>query len=250
MKNLFPIAIVVILTLGLIGGAFMFLRGSTKAPVQQVEQDEDSSTLKTLSVEESPYVSLTPSADGHNFHLLITKVPSSASSLEYEMVYSVASGVTQGVPGTIKDLSSSTIERDLLLGTCSSGKCRYDEGVKDGTFTVRLRDSKGKLISKMETDFRLLKGGTKLTSIDGKFTYTFSKASSAYYLIMGTFGIPTSAPGKVAEGPYGIFSKDAKSVTGTVTLASGDIYGYTGSKWSKLTAGKASGLGVFAQIAQ
>lgn len=249
MKNALPIVIVVVVILGILGGGFWFLRGTTKAPTQDGGETVDDSPLKVLSVEESPYVTLTPSADGHNFHLTITKVPTGTGSLEYEMVYAVSSGVTQGVPGTIKDLSTGTIERDLLLGTCSSGKCRYDEGVNDGTFTVRLRDSKGHLVSKMETQFHLQKGEKALSSADGKFTYTLSKASvGMFYITMGTFGIPSNAPAKVATGPYGVFSKDTKG-TGTVSLGSGDIYQQDGSKWTKLTGGKASGLGVFAQTA-
>jgi hypothetical protein len=249
MKKALPIILVVVVLLGLLAGAFWFLKGSTKAPQETAEEEVDDSPLKILSVEESPYVTLTPSSDGHNFHLTITKVPSDTKSLEYEMVYTVASGVTQGVPGTIKDLSTGTIERDLLLGTCSSGKCRYDEGVKDGTFTVRLRDAKGKLVSKMETQFHLQKGDTKLTSSDETFTYTLAKASkTSFYLTMGTFGIPSSAPGKVTTGPYGVFSTDMKQA-GTVTLGSGDLYQYESSKWTKLSGGKASGLGVFAEIA-
>ncbi len=250
MKNALPIIVIVVVVLGVLGGAFWFLKGSTKAPQQTTDEEVDDTPLKVLTVEESPYVTLTPSADGHNFHLTISKVPSNTKTLEYEMVYTVASGVTQGVPGTIKDLSTETIERDLLLGTCSSGKCRYDEGVNDGTFTVRLRDSKGKLVSKMETQFHLQKGEAKLTSADGAFTYTLAKASkAAYYLTMGTFGIPSAAPGRITTGPYGVFSTDMKQ-PGTVTLGNGDIYEYSGSSWSKLTGGKASSLGVFAQVAQ
>jgi hypothetical protein len=143
------------------------------------------------------------------------------------------------------------MERDLLLGTCSSGRCRYDEGVEDGTFTLRLRDEDGKLISKLETRFYLQKGGLKLSSADNDFSLSSTKLSkNTYYIVVGTFGLPKDAPGDVVGEPYGIFTKGSTKVSGSIDLdGEGTLYGYNGSKWVELADGETSFLGTFVKIA-
>lgn len=230
------------------------LRGDSTSQTEKKEITPKEEVLKELPIEERPFVSLTPRVDGHEFHLTISNIPSGAESIEYELVYKVASGVTQGVPGTVKLSGKTSIERDLLLGTCSSGKCRYDEGVEKGTFTIRLRDDDGKLITKLETEFRLQKGGQKLTSIDGKFSLTSAITSSKdFYLIMETFGLPKEAPGKVTSGPYGVFSqaKNVKTVSSGIDMeGSGDLYVWSGGQnWGKLEGSKTFSLGTFIRVA-
>lgn len=252
MKRFLPIIGIVALGLALIvGGVWFFTKPKEGATPGGGAKRAQEQVVKDLPVEERPFVSLTPRADGHEFHLTISNIPSGTESVEYELVYKVASGVTQGVPGTVKLPGKSSIERDLLLGTCSSGKCRYDEGVEKGTFTLRLRDEDGKLITKLETEFHLQQDGKSLTSADGKFSIAATGlGKSTFYLTMNTFGLPGKAPGKVVAGPYGTFTKGATKVSGTVTLdGSGTLYGWDGRKWVELSGGTASFLGTFIRVA-
>lgn len=253
MQRFLPIFGIVALGLALIvGGVWFFTRSKKEvAPGGGKRPGVQEQVVKELPIEKRPFVSLTPRADGHEFHLIISNIPSGTESVEYELVYKVASGVTQGVPGTVKLSGKSSIERDLLLGTCSSGKCRYDEGVENGTFTLRLRDSDGKLITKLETDFHLQQDGKGLISSDGKFVISSSGlGKGAFYLTMNTFGLPGKAPGKVVSGPYGAFTKGSTKVSGIVTLdGSGTLYGWNGSKWVALDSGTTSFLGTFVRIA-
>ena len=85
-------------------------------------------------------------------------------------------GIQQGVPGTAK-LDGGDIERKMLLGSESSGKFRYDEGVKGGTLTLRFRNSKGRLIGKLSTEFTLTspKKGVFEVTLD-----TFSQGSQTF----------------------------------------------------------------------
>lgn len=251
MKRWLVIFIIVLIGLLTAGGAFWLLRGDSKPQDVGEEKPVKEETVKELPIEERPFVSLTPRLDGHEFHLEVSDIPSGTESLEYELVYKVASGVTQGVPGTVKLSGKTSIERDLLLGTCSSGKCRYDEGVEKGMFTVRLRDEDGKLITKLETEFHLQQDGKSLTSGDGKFSISSTGlGKSTFYLTMGTFGLPGKAPGKVTSGPYGVFTKGGTKVSGTVTLdGSGTLYGWDGRKWVELAGGTTSSLGTFIRIA-
>ncbi|HBL52231.1 MAG: hypothetical protein A3D24_02065 [Candidatus Blackburnbacteria bacterium RIFCSPHIGHO2_02_FULL_39_13] len=251
MKKILPIVLIVVVGLGLIGGAFLFLKKSTQAPGQKQGVNPDvvkETVLRELPLEERPYTTLIPRADGREFHLTISKIPSGAEVLEYELVYKVASGVTQGVPGSIKINNQSKIERDLLLGTCSSGKCRYDEGVSDGTFTLRFRDNQGRLVAKLETPFYLRKGGKELKLSGSDFAINNAVLSpSTYYLVMNTFGLPGKVDGNVSSGPFGVFTKGSEKVSGTVTIGDvqGTIYQWNNSKWNQVSVGKITSLGVF-----
>lgn len=108
-----------------------------------------------IPLDQRPTVSLTPTSDGHwlDFKVQSIKVKG-AATMDYELLYTTGTGIQQGVPGTVK-LDGTDIERKLLLGSESSGKFRYDEGVKDGTMTIKFRDVKGKLLGKLSTTFSL-----------------------------------------------------------------------------------------------
>ena len=217
-------------------------RNKSNVPVEK----ED--TVVTLSLNERPVASLTPSADGHWLKLTVTKILSSVASMDYELLYQLPDGRTQGVPGTIKLTGQDKIERDLLMGSESSGKFRYDEGVKQGTLTIRFRNDAGKLITKLSTKFTLLSKTKELKSIDEKFSYKLSSANSKdFFVVMETFGLPSSegVPTSMTAGPFGVFTSSKVAVSGTVTLEGTNIYHYSGSGWTKLDSGKSSNTGIF-----
>ncbi len=119
------------------------------------DDTQDEANVPEIPADQRPTVSLTPSSDGHwlDFKVQGIKV-AGAASMDYELLYTTGTGVQQGVPGTVK-LDGSDVDRNLLLGSESSGKFRYDEGVKGGTMTIRFRNEKGKLIGKLATTFTL-----------------------------------------------------------------------------------------------
>lgn len=244
MNKFLPIVIIVVAGLGLLAGAFFFLNKNNTVGTSIPQEKEE--VFKELPLTERPYVTLTPRVDGHEFHLTIEKVPTSAKIVEYELIYKNADGVTQGVPGSIKFKGEKIIERDLLLGSCSSGKCKYDDGVEEGTFALKLRDDNGRLITKMETGFHLQKNEAKLTSLDQKFSLQLPDKNmmTSYYLTMSTFGLPEKKEG-VSTSPYGVFTKAklSKSFKAEVDLP-GVIYVYT-TKWVKLDGKISSLLGAF-----
>lgn len=169
---------------------------------------EDNNTLVEVAFVDRPFAVLTPTSDGRYINLKITKITlPKAVSLDYELLYVLPDGRTQGVPGTVDLKGETTFERKLLLGSESNGKFRYDEGVKDGSLTVRLRDSKGKLLAKFSTKWHLQSGELELTSIDQNFTYKLDKKPKGiYFITMETFGLIDSSITSVDSGPYGIFS--------------------------------------------
>ncbi len=171
--------------------------------------DDEEEVVVELPFDKRPVVSLTPSADGHWLKLKVEKIDKTANMLDYELLYSLPDGRTQGVPGSVTLNGRDMFERDLLMGSESSGKFRYDEGVKNGTITIRLRDKKGKLMGKVGGGFSLFNSadGTTLTTETGDFSVTLASfPKNSHLVLMESFGV-NKAPGfKSTETPFGLFA--------------------------------------------
>lgn len=200
---------------------FFLIKNSKKAETPQEEE-----TAVEIPMGEWPVVSLTPIENptvknslGHFLDFKVQKIKvKDAVSMDYELLYATTTGGQQGVPGTVK-LDGSDVERLLLMGSESSGKFRFDEGVEKGTMTIRFRNAKGKLLGKLVTEFHLQTGVTVLSSTDGKFSYTLDKAAKGvFFVTMKTFAQPD--PGMVVawQDGYGVFASDGKPHSGTVTV--------------------------------
>ena len=222
MKKYLPFILLGVGVLVLVGVIF-FVRGRGKDEVVEEEN------VAEIPFELRPVASLTPSEDGHWLNMVIEKIVFDAASMDYELLYNLPDGRTQGVPGTIKMDGQDAIERDLLLGSESSGKFRYDEGVENGTLTIRFRNDKGKLTGKLTTDFLLLTNVSGVESSDGNFAYKFTDPiEEIYYVVMGTFGVPSDPPSGVKSGPYGLFSSvDAEEDKAELLTGTAEVKGYT-----------------------
>lgn len=210
MKKYLPIILFLVGVLVLVGVYFFVIKKPAKTPVEEISSQIE------VSLENRPIVSLTPSADGHWLKLTINKIKIDAKSLDYELLYDLPDGRTQGVPGTVALEGKSKIEKDLLMGSESSGKFRYDEGVELGDLTIRFRNDKGKLLIKFATKFHLQSGTKNLTSTDANFSFVLDKKpSKAFFVTMETFGVPEGSVSAVASGPYGIFTSDASLASGS-----------------------------------
>lgn len=229
MRKFLPI-ILFVLGIIVVVGAIMFVRSRRNATAP----GEESAALPEVALADRPVASLTPTSDGHWLNLKIEKIKITADSMDYELLYQLPDGRTQGVPGTITLKGQAQIERKLLLGSESSGKFRYDEGVKAGTLTLRFRDSQGKLIAKFSTDFALLSSTKTLATADGKFTATLTALPTGFFVVMQTFGVSSNPPADVKAGPYGLFSSSTAVLAGSVTISgASNVYRWTGSTWAK-----------------
>jgi len=222
MKKFLPLIILLIGVLVLVG-VFFFLKG------RKSESSEGEEKVPEVAFPDRPVTSLTPSNDGHWLKLKVEKIKVKAKTLDYELLYELPDGRTQGVPGTVELSGVTKVERDLLLGSESSGKFRYDEGVKEGTLTLRFRNEKGKLTAKFTTPFALLSEAKELTSVDGKFTFTLDESSDAFFIVMETFGAPDGYPSGITTGPYGVFSV-SEDISGVVSLGAGSQCSNSGSE--------------------
>jgi hypothetical protein len=204
-----------------------------------VSEDEN---VAEIPFEQRPFVTLTPTSDGHYLNMVVDRIVIEADTLDYELLYDLPDGRTQGVPGTVK-LEGNKVERELLLGSESSGKFRYDEGVEYGTVTFRFRDSKGKLVGKISTDFHLLTEVDQLSDKGGEFSYTLEETDDEYFVVMNTLGLPSDFAGSVEKGPYGVLASAEGDYPGTVNLEG--AHHYLDGKWTQLTDKKSPNVGVF-----
>jgi hypothetical protein len=219
---------------------FLIIRkGSTKTE-NALEEN-----VAEIAFDKRAVASLTPSEDGHWLKLRVDKLLAGAKTLDYELLYTLPDGRTQGVPGSVNISGLASLDRSLLLGSESSGKFRYDEGVEKGTLTLKFRDDKGKLLGKLSTGFYLQSDVSSLSSVDGKFKYEFDKKpKSGFFIVMETFGVPIPI-NNPANGPYGVFSSSKENMPGKVTLEGSNVSFLKDNSWVRLTDGRSSDIGIF-----
>jgi hypothetical protein len=239
MKKIFPIAIIVLVVLLLVGGGFWYLKSKKSGGMTTPTPTPEGRLIET-PLEERPYVTLTPSQDGHWLTLKIERIIY-GDSLEYELIYGTASGVTQGSTSAVDLEGESTYTKKILLGTESKGHYRYDEGVTEGTLTLRFRSGEG--VRKFMTEFHLQKGDNQLSSIDGNFTLGGKLSTSDFYLTMPTVGLPSEVEGKIIGGPDGVFTSGRETVSnGKMKLALAEeapnvkLLSWTGTDWREVKA--------------
>lgn len=252
MRRYLPIFLSVAAILVVIGAIFAFLNLRAQ---KQGEAGEE--VAPQISQDLRPFTTLSPgstgtcvggSPDGSWLKLSVSDIKFPA--LEYIVLYQTEEGVGQGVPSSLIDLQGeTTLSRDILLGSESKGRCKYDKGVEQGSLTIKFRTVEGKFLGKLETDWNLQTKDTTLTSVDGKFKLTARTVPTGFFLTTNTFGLPAFAPGEIIGGPYGVFGSKTTQVSGTVEIeGEGTIYVWDGNSWEKLADGKTSTLGIFIKV--
>lgn len=160
MKKFLPIIIFIVGSLVLVG-AFLFVR---RGKVDSSVQGEERAAL--IPSEKMPAISLSKSDDGHYINLKIENLGLlSPKLLDYELLYEVpGEEQPQGTNSSVEIIGKTSFEVEILIGTESSGKFRYDEGVEKGTLTLKFRDDKGKLIGRTKTEFDFASSKVDTTS--------------------------------------------------------------------------------------
>lgn len=214
MKKFLPLLLLFVGIIVLVS-VFIIVRGRN---VKDDLPTGEESALLDLPLDERPLVSLTPTTDGHYLNLKVSKIDFKAFSMDYELVYQVPGGVQQGVPGTINLSGMTQFEAELLLGSESSGKFRYDEGVEEGTLSLRFRDEEGRLLARFTTQFHMQKATEILTSPDGVFSYEFKSSNNGYFVTMNTIGFPDRVSADIVTEVYGIFTSEKDTFPGYLTI--------------------------------
>jgi hypothetical protein len=237
--------VVLLLAVALALVYFFVIRGKSGQNIN----DTGEKAQRELPLGERPLVTLTPTADGHWLNLVIAKIDIDAEVMEYDLLYKLPGGQEQGTGGTVQlKKVGNSIERELLLGTESSGNYYYDEDVEFGTLIIKFRDRKGSLIAKIESDFHLISSTDELTSSNGEFKYKLDDTDkSDYFVVINTLGIPDDLPGELNFGPYGIFSSSGDNHPGAINMPKSEFYVWNGDRWKALELNTNSQIiGIFA----
>lgn len=146
-KTVKPKILIVLIVIGIViaifgGGFLIFKRILTK------EHKGDSPTSSTISslllVDSDVKIDLKSTNGGREVILTISDFPNDVNSVDYELTYTTKEGLPRGVLGTIRvENNNRVLERLITLGTCSSGKCVYDENVGKVTVTLKFNSPNG-----------------------------------------------------------------------------------------------------------
>lgn len=122
-KNKLFITGTIIIVVGLV--LFFIFR---RQPAQTVRQTETIPTEIIIpTIDSSVRVNLTAVLGKKDIKLKIEEIPTGTQSIEYELSYQTKSKGLQGIIGTITVNEEKKYEKNLTLGTCSSGTCVYHE---------------------------------------------------------------------------------------------------------------------------
>lgn len=103
--------------------AFFLIKKNNK----EVQETITVPTPETIpTVDPSVKISLTPVNQKKSVLLAIKNIPSKTKTIEYVLSYETKDGGLQGVNSAVT-VNSSHFEKEILLGTCSSGTCVYHQ---------------------------------------------------------------------------------------------------------------------------
>ncbi len=114
-----------------------------------------------LPVEKQPKVEMTFSADAHFVTVNLTNL--NAAQMEYNLIYDALIKKVRnqtGVNDTQDVAGKTSYTKKQLLGSESSGKFTYHEGIKNATMELILRDAQGRSIFNATYPFEVTAGKT------------------------------------------------------------------------------------------
>lgn len=126
------------------GGYFLFFQKSSPEPVKTQENIEEEVVIPTLTPQQIGLAFIARS-DKRAVKFSLTEV-SDITSIDYEISYTAKGDIPRGAIGhiDIKPTDGKTETNYIDLGTCSSGKCKYDEGVESVKLFLKIAKNDGK----------------------------------------------------------------------------------------------------------
>ncbi|MEN9407051.1 MAG: hypothetical protein RLZZ455_267 [Candidatus Parcubacteria bacterium] len=155
-KLLFPaLAVVFVLLVGA-GGYFFLSRNSSGSPSEQEEQGFVDEVIPTMAPD-AIGLSMVARSDKKAVKLVLSNA-SDIQSIEFDLVYdadqSTSFGEDDGGSGQVSRNVTDEVAVDgespfetkyYDLGSCSSGKCRYDTGVTEVKLEMKVTKKDGKV---------------------------------------------------------------------------------------------------------
>lgn len=128
-------------------------RGNNKPAVTSEKQTNPTEQTAIPTVDTSVKVDLLPRDGKKEMTLTIKGMPTKTQSIDYELSYLTKQQGLQGIIGTITlQTAESEYEKQLTLGTCSSGKCVYHEVVGKIKVTLKFSGEYGEKLFDKEFD--------------------------------------------------------------------------------------------------
>jgi len=129
-----------------IGVGIFLMRQKPKVIVQPQKQEE----LGAIpTVDASVIVTLSALQGNKEIVLKSSSIPNGTTSVDYELSYNTKAQGVQGAMGTISKVEGNAFERQITLGTCSSGRCVYHEVIGGIQVTLKFTGGYGeKVLSK------------------------------------------------------------------------------------------------------
>lgn len=138
MKKILPVIIIIIVIIF----AILIFQKTTRTKEESEIIPTPTIVLPTIS--DSVKISLAAKNNNRTVVLKVSNVPENTEKIEYELTYQTDSGLPRGVLGKISVSGENEIIRDdIVLGTCSSGKCVYDTGVKNVDLSLKFTSLEG-----------------------------------------------------------------------------------------------------------
>lgn len=256
MKKIYFLIPLIIL---LIAGLWFFVLKKPQTNEEKRVSPAGIEEVNVLPIEERPYMTLTPTADGHFLDLVIVD-PRGYKSVDYEFEYQAGTSIKGGI-GSFDFTKEPPFEKRNLLGTQSKNDYYFDENVSGGSFTFRFLNGKKETL---KTDFTLQEAKAqagRFTSRDLKVILDVGEKGlpdNTFVVITQTLGMPEKATGEILAGPYGFFTAEKKEVSSASLtfqskkdLTGAKILAWNGNKWEEITQGlKVEEGKITAQVSQ
>lgn len=137
MKKILIVLLIVIIA----GFGFVVFSANKK---DSSEEEDSKPTIALPTVTDNVKVDLSTKENNKVVVLKISGIPSGIELVEYEITYTTGDALPRGVLGKITVSGEKEILRDdIVLGTCSSGKCVYDQGVTEVNLSLKFNSSSG-----------------------------------------------------------------------------------------------------------
>lgn len=139
------VIIFIVFLLVIIGSLFLIARIAYQSAFKEEEVDLiPTPTVVLPTISDNIIVDLQAKAGRQSVVLRISGLTSDIKSIEYELTYMTGAGLARGVLGKINLTGEKEIIRDdIVLGTCSSGKCVYDTGVTEVKLSLKFNTTEG-----------------------------------------------------------------------------------------------------------
>lgn len=131
--------------MGIFVAVVVFMVGSVSITPSVQAASKTKTVVKKTAVAD---VSVSPSVgrDGKSISVYFANLQKT-SSLAYTLSY-LTNGKPEGAGGSINTKGKFSLSRTLLLGTCSSGVCRYHTNIANAQLTVTITYKDGRTVTR------------------------------------------------------------------------------------------------------